>query len=191
LYAGERIELKNLNFIKGPGETNALPISTAEYSQIETAKLVVSAAIFALSLQLNIENALNEIKRLTGANENSDGYPQGVQYREINVGTGPKLVPQDDFEIELNVFYNGMELPRKNGLTGYRLTSSALSSGEYPSGIIREGLKGIRLGGRRNISIPASSIIDSVIVPDKNDIPSDATIVLDIRLLSMTQSVKS
>jgi hypothetical protein len=163
----------------GPGETKAVPKSSSTRSQLDTAKLVITAAIFYMTLQLKIEEAL-AFMSVKSKSESSE-LPRGINYRDISIGSGQVLADGDDFELECKIFYNGIELPDSRCM----LSSDGNRDFKYPIGIIKEGMKGIRLGGRRNLVVRASDAL--LLQSDMNlDIPRDSNIIFDIRLLSVT-----
>lgn len=166
----------------GPGETQRVPTTTSMRSQLDTAKLVVSAAIFYVTLQLKIEEAFAAFSEKSTSATIKDNCPLGISYRDISLGSGKLIEEGDEFEIDCKIFYNGIEVVG----SGSCVQSKELQASKYPVDVIKEGVKGLRLGGRRSIIVRASDAFDFNSDLGK-DIPRESNVILDVKLIAVTK----
>jgi peptidylprolyl isomerase len=103
----------------------------------------------------------------------------GLYYRDIEVGTGVVVKPL----MEVTVFYNGW-LTNGVKIDSTRVDQAPLKIPIGRGRVIKgwdEGIPGMRVGGRRQLIIPAELAYGS---SRAGLIPPDAVLVFDVRVLS-------
>ena len=193
---------------KGPGETEKEPLSISTASRIELAKVIVSAAILYMSIQLNIEKALAKWMPDGLGVGNAVDAEDGVMYEDIYIGDGDIIQEGDAFEIDCKLFYNGFPVEIPAGSSSSSSSSFAVTSenGDNKSGNsnvlsafyskqgkneknivgIMKGMEGLRVGGRRKIVVPpALAFGDEGLLPY---IPPNANVLYDIKLISISNN---
>ncbi len=107
--------------------------------------------------------------------------PSGVKTEDLVVGSGPAAQVGQTLEVDYDgMFFNGdiFDSSRKRGRTfQFKLGGNQVIPGW------EEGLKGMKVGGRRRLTIPASSAYGDRGVPGV--IPPNATLTFVIDLVSV------
>jgi len=193
----------------GPGHIKSAPLSTAERSRLDLAKIVVSVAITALTLKMKTDSFAQKFAQLLGSDEESSGiveFPCGIKYQDVKEGAAGIPSAGSLTEMELKIFYNGMEIENFNaenwnesgqqlvGKQGHRV---AFRYGQYNKIFDQLGLSGLNYavndvdtvltsnrfarGGTRSITLPAQHAFgDRGLYPY---IPAGATVRLEVQLL--------
>ena len=181
--------------LRGPGETDREPFSTAKVSKIELAKVVVTTAILYITLQLNIEKAIAKwLPDGLGA-RNVKSFEDGIKFEDIVVGNGDEICAGDEFEAELTLFYNGLKidndanyLMRNQNDTKNIIATYRQDAPEKPIAAIMRGMMGLRVGGRRKIVLaPEHAFGDQGLSPY---IPPDAKVLYDVKLVKIYENVQ-
>ena len=185
---------------RGPGETQAEPMSLATNSRNELANAIVTAAIFYMTVTVNIEKAfdrwLPKSNATIGVFNGVQAFPNGIKYQEIIMGSGETIEDGDFFEADCRMFYNGLEvgydlLGNSNGVgfINNRISVKFQKVNKFPLDGVIEGVKGLKVGGRRKIVLPASLAFgEAGFTPY---IPANAAILYDVQLLSVTKLSES
>ena len=135
-----------------------------------------------MTLQLKIEEAFAAFSEKSASTTSKDNCPLGISYRDISLGSGKSIEEGDEFEIDCKFFYNGIEVAG----SGSCVQSKELQASKYPVDVIKEGIKGLRLGGRRSIIVRASDAFDFNSDLGK-DIPRESNVILDVKLIAVTK----
>jgi hypothetical protein len=110
-----------------PGYVASTPISAADRSRLELAKVVVSTAVFLLSVQIKIKELTSQFNKDAAADSTSSTttgspmlLPNGIQYTDAvpAVASAPLSFPADGDEVVVvaKLFYNGLQV-NKNAPT--------------------------------------------------------------------------
>ena len=186
---------------KGPGETNKEPLSTATASRIELAKMIVSAAILYMTIQLNLEKAVAKWMPDGLGVDNIINAADGVKFEDIYLGEGELIREGNIFTADCKLFYNGLPVDMPTG-NSYSVTLNDGGDGKSSdSNIIiasystqdkdqedltglMKGMKGLRVGGRRKIVVPPALAFGDRGLPPY--IPPNANVLYDVKLISIT-----
>ena len=185
---------------KGPGETNKEPLSTSTSSRIEVAKMIVSAAILYMTVQLNVEKAVAKWLPDGLGVDNIIDAADGVKFEDIYIGDGDVLRAGNTFTADCKLFYNGLpiDIPigdissasmetygsseNNRGNSILSTTFSVTDTNEKHLGIMK-GMEGLRVGGRRKIVVPPALAFGNRGLPPY--IPPNANVLYDLKLLSV------
>jgi peptidylprolyl isomerase len=128
---------------------------------------------------------------LPGHDQFSDGakqaltkFPDGLQYTDIKVGSGPVAEHGDQAQVNYTLFFTDgtvVEASRASGHT-FQLTVDASAPGAPVKGFV-EGVQGMRVGGRRRVVIPPGLAYGDQGQPPK--IPPKTTLIFIIELVSV------
>ena len=123
------IEQLNKGLVGSPGFSSSVPISTQAQSRKELAKMVVSAAVLYLSLNIRMKEMVDKLDYSKKIENSNTGKPiimsNGIQYTdfafvidktEVNVLSEINAVPQrgDEMILLAKLFYNGLHVNKGN-----------------------------------------------------------------------------
>lgn len=161
-----------------------MPISTADRSRIELAKLVVSTAVIWLTINVKVKDLWGKLK-LGKSEQGSTGEPgsvllaNGIQYTDYyELSSGGYDEPRigDDVVVVMKLFFNGLQINKDKasetlsfsclqGEDGSRASSSSSSlryvgAGERsPEGTpvgLTSAMEGMKYGVKRKALLPAN-----------------------------------
>ena len=98
-----------------PGYSSSTPISAADRSRLELAKVVVSTAVFLLSVQMKVKELTAKLKNDKDATSAVNGpalLPNGIQYTDMMSSSVAPAFPADGDEVVVvaKLFYNGLQV---------------------------------------------------------------------------------
>lgn len=155
-------------------------------------QLVVAEKADAItSNPLEYKKELARKRRKIPESEFSDG-PEGLKYYDLVVGTGAEPRQGDRIAIHFDVkFRNVTFMTTRQGVGvtggtpfGFDVGQPANAPGSALPGIDK-GVRGMRVGGQRRLLVPPNLAYGSKGV---GEIPPNATLTIDIELLSIKQS---
>jgi FKBP-type peptidyl-prolyl cis-trans isomerase len=178
------IEELNKGLVGSPGFVSSVPISTQAQSRKELAKMVVSAAVLYLSLNIRIKEMADKLdysNKVDAAKNN--GAPvimsNGIQYTDmvpIVTKSGENLLSEeaglapkrgDEMILMAKLFYNGLQINK--GSNNVLLSFMCLEDGKFeevysiensnftdvPLNGLKEAMRGMNYNNRRKAIIPA------------------------------------
>lgn len=177
------IDELNKGLIGSPGFVSSVPISTQAQSRKELAKIVVSAAVLYLSLNIRMKEMADKFdysKKVDAARNNMAPtiMSNGIQYTDLqptvsksdsNILTEESIAAPkrgDEMMLLAKLFYNGLQI---NKSESNMLTFQCLDDGKYqevytvensnfkdvPLNGLKEAMKGMNYNMRRKAVIPA------------------------------------
>lgn len=179
------IDELNKGLVGSPGFVSSVPISTQAQSRKELAKMVVSAAVLYLSLNIRMKEMVDKLdysNKVDAANSNN-GAPiimsNGIQYSDltpvINKSDRGVLTEEstvapkrgDEMILLAKLFYNGLQINKGN--SNMLLSFLCLEDGKYqevyslensnfkdvPLNGLKEAMSGMKYNNRRKAIIPA------------------------------------
>jgi len=189
--------------LRSPGETSYLPISINAKGRLEIAVNVISTAIFILTLSIKMQEALNwdketkySIYDLSSNNinkysKNIEKLDNGIKYmNEKRDSYDTKLQPGDKLQVNIKLYYNGLELSylNTNSNSIYEIEEILFGSGDIvdkininvPFVCLKDIVKNVAIGSITKVSIPPELAFGTVGFPPF--VPADATILCEILL---------
>jgi FKBP-type peptidyl-prolyl cis-trans isomerase len=175
------IDQLNKGLIGTPGFISSVPISTQAQSRKELAKIVVSAAVLYLSLNIRMKEIVGKLdysdKSEPGANSDTPVIMStGIQYTDSapmlagnDVTDASDLIPRrgDEMILQAKLFYNGLQINKGNANTllafqcldekKYQEVYSVenLNFKDVPLLGLKEAMSGLKYNTKRKAVIPA------------------------------------
>ena len=177
------IEELNKGLVGSPGFVSSVPISTQAQSRKELAKMVVSAAVLYLSLNIRMKEMTEKLD-YRGKNEKESNndipiiMPNGIQYTDLspvinnseqNVLSEFNIEPArgDEMILLAKLYYNGLHINKGND--NLLLSFLCLENGKFqevysvensnfkdvPLNGLKEAMSGMKYNNRRKVIIPA------------------------------------
>ena len=175
------IDQLNKGLVGTPGFISSVPVSTQAQSRKELAKIVVSAAVLYLSLNIRMKEIVGKLdysdKSEPGANSDTPVIMStGIQYTDSapmlagnDVTDASDLIPRrgDEMILQAKLFYNGLQINKGNANT--LLAFQCLDEKKYqevyslenlnfkdvPLLGLKEAMSGLKYNTKRKASIPA------------------------------------
>lgn len=166
----------------GPGYTNEVPLTLAETSRMDMARIVLSATILYLTYSTKFKGFYQKYVDPVS----KDRFTQldnGVKYRDISQGPGA-LCTGDKITVEAGIFYNGLEVQKCADFSFDYTENSfeAIIRSYLPFPEISSSLVGMTVGSHRQVIIPPELAYGDKGLPPF--VPSNAAVTLDVKFTS-------
>jgi len=136
----------------GPGHTDKIPTSTLESSRKEVMSMVISTAIFYLTLKINLDKIFNRNRDSQALLELSEN----LKYEIVNSGIGNSCKQDEEVILNCRKSYNGLPLDEIDQIL-YKFTPEKVAKldSPYKELVCKLGSE-FRNGDRYKVTVPAN-----------------------------------